>query len=249
MESQGPRRVGEDRIERRGDQLVVCSKVDMDEWQVRQIRKTAIYVNDEVWCLVGKQYTATKEVQYLLDPWPEFIKEIPGRRIRYDEEYVRTRNAAEKKRKITAGVGPVLYHLRALIGFFPSRVKSRIEADFGIPARNATFLSIIIELFLFFVLGAFLQIFTYGAMRAPQLVVCIPIPIVLVPVSFVDLVMRYHSYVREDASPWGLFEWAIKSNRAGNRGIFAAFGQICKRALRKMTRTPYTRNPRTKMSG
>jgi hypothetical protein len=121
----------------------------MDEWQIQQNRKTAIYIDDEVWCLVGKQHTAEKEVLYLLDPWPELLKEIPGRRIRYDEGYVKARNEAEKRRRIEAGAGSVLYHLRALIGFLPSRVKSRIEANFGVPSRNATFISIIIELFCF----------------------------------------------------------------------------------------------------
>jgi hypothetical protein len=208
-----PRRVGDDRIKRRGEQLVVCSKVDMDEWQIQQYRKTAIYINDEVWCLVGKQYMAAKEVRYLLDPWPELLKEIPGRRIRYDEEYVKARTEAERKRKIEAGVGPVLHHFKALIGFLPSRVKSRIQASFGVPARNATFISIIIELFLFFVLGAFLQIFTFGAMRQPGLAVYIPVFIVLVPVLFVDLVMRYNSYIREDASPLGVFEWVVRRKR------------------------------------
>jgi hypothetical protein len=234
MENQTyPRMAGEDRIVRRGEQLIVCSKVDMDEWQVQQTRKTVIYINDEVWCLVGKQYTTTKEVRYLLDPWPEHFKEIPGRIIRYDEEYVRTRNEAEKKRKIEAGVGPILYHLRALIGFLPSRVKSRIEAEFGVPARNATFISIIIELFLFLVLGAFLQIFTYGAMRLPQLSVSIPYFLVPVLVSFADLVMRYHSYLREDASPWGLFEWVVWWKRAGKPGLFA---RIRKKATSKAQR-------------
>jgi hypothetical protein len=194
---------------RRGEQLIVCSKVDMDDWQIQQNRKTAIYINDEAWCLVGKQYMAAKEVRYLLEPWPELQKEIPGRRIKYDEEYVKARNEARGKSKIE----PVLYHLRALIGFLPSRVKSRIEANLGIPARNATFISIIIELLLFFVSGAFLQIFTYGAMRHPALVVYIPVFIVLTPVIFVDLVMRYNSYLRDDASPLGAFEWVIRRKK------------------------------------
>lgn len=202
--------IGDDRIERNGAQIVVCSKVDMEEWQVQQTRKTAIYIDDEAWCLVGKQYTSNKEVQYLLDPWPEFLKEIPGRRIKYDEQYVVARSAAEKKRKAEAGIGSVLYHLRALVGFLPSRLKSRIERDFGVPARNATFISIIIEMLLFFVSGAYLQIFVFATMRAPLLVVFIPLLIVLTPAIFIDLVMRYHSYLRGDASPWGLFEWFLR---------------------------------------
>jgi hypothetical protein len=204
-----PMRVGEDRVVRRGKQLVVHSNVDMEEWQIQQTRKTAIYICDEAWCLVEKQYAAANKVRYLLDPWPENSHQIPGRRIRYDEEYVRARSEAQRKRRIEEGVGPVLYHLRVFIGLLPSGIKSRIEANFGVPARNATFLSIILELMAFFMLGAMLQIFVVGAMLHPLLVFSIPIYIVLIISISLDLVMRYHSYARDDASPWGLFEWTV----------------------------------------
>ena len=187
----------------------------MDEWSIQQYRKTVIFINDEAWCLVEKQYTAAKEVHYLLDPWPEHLHQIPGRRIRYDDDYVRSRNETEKKRKIKARFGPILNHLRAIIGFLPSRIKSVIEEKFGVPARNSTLISIIIELSLFVVLGAFLQIFTYGSMRVPQLVIYVPLLIMLVVTTFVDLVMRYDSYLREDASPLGVFEWVLKLHRMG----------------------------------
>jgi|WetSurMetagenome_2_1015567.scaffolds.fasta_scaffold161630_2 hypothetical protein len=202
-------RVGEDRIVRRGTQLLVCSKVDMEEWQIQQTRKTAIYIDDEAWCLVEKRYVAANEVRYLLDPWPENSHQIPGRRIRYDEAYVRARNETLRKKRIENGAGPVLYHLRAVVGLLPSGIKSMIEANFGVPVRNATFLSIILELMVFFMLGAMLLIFVVGAMLHPLLVFSVPIFIVLIVSISLDLVMRYHSYVREDASPWGLFEWVV----------------------------------------
>lgn len=233
-----PRMIGDDRIMRRGAQLTIRSRVDMHEWQIQENRKTVIFINDEAWCLVGKQYTAAKEVHYILDPWPEHLYQIAGRRIRYDDEYVRARNEAEKKRKIEAVFGPVLFHLRGLIGFLPSRLKHCIEEKFGVPARNATFISIIVELFLFFVLGACLQIFTYGSMRLPELVVYVPMLILLVITTFVDLVLRYDSYIREDASPWGVFEWVFKLHRtgvlmqgSGKPGIFALFKRICKQLV------------------
>ena len=72
-----PRKVGEDRIVRRGGQLIVCSQVVMDEWEIRENRKTAIFIDGEVWCLVEKQFMDNKEVRYILDPWPDY-----GRRIK-----------------------------------------------------------------------------------------------------------------------------------------------------------------------
>jgi hypothetical protein len=204
-----PMRIGEDRIVCKGENLLVCSKFDMEEWQVQELRKTGIYINDELWHLAGKQ-TAEKEIRYLLAPWPEYHKEIPGRIIRYNEDYVKARDAAEKKKQIEEGVGPILYHFRVIIGFLPSGLKSRLESDFGVPARNATLLSIILEFFLFLLLGAFLQIFAYGAMGQMQLVESIPFFIVPVLVLLFDLIMRYHSYLHEDASPWGFLEWLIR---------------------------------------
>jgi hypothetical protein len=52
-------------------------------------------------------------------------------------------------------------------------------------------------------------------MSQPELVVFIPVFIVLVPVLFVDLVMRYNSYMREDASPLGVFEWVVRRKGLG----------------------------------
>jgi hypothetical protein len=210
-----PRRVGDDRIIRRGEQLIVCSKVDMDEWQVQNNRKTAIIIDEEVWCLVGKQHTASREIRYFLDPWPEYLRQIPGRRIRYDDGYLKARAEKERKRKIQAGAGPILFHLSMLIGFLPSCVKHRIETQFGVPARNATFISIIIEWVLFFALGAILLVFAFGSLLAPSLAIYTPLLILMVMPLLLDLIMRYNSYLREDRNPWGFFEWVFRSHPSG----------------------------------
>jgi len=214
MQSQTyPKRIGNDRILLKGDRLIVCSIVDMEEWRVQQIRKIGICIDDELWQLTEKQYRAKNHVRYFLAPWPEFEKEIPGRIIRYDEEYVRARDEAAKKRKIEAVVGPILSLFKPLVGFLPSRLKSRLEEKCGVPARNATFMSIICELVAFFVAGAFLLIFTFGSMEAPQLALYIPFFVMLVLMLFIDIAMRYHSYLREDLSPWGMFEWIIPGRK------------------------------------
>jgi len=202
-----PRKVGEDRILRRGDQLVVCSKADMDEWQIRENRKTAIFIDDEVWCLVEKQFTDDREVRYVLDPWPDYLRHIPGRKIRYDEAYVRICKELDSKRRIENRYGPLLSFLKWIIGFLPSRLKSFTEGKFGVPARNASFISIVIELHLFFLIGFMLLIFTFAGFHANSLWLSVPFLILCVIVLTPDLVMRYDSYIRGDASPLGLFEW------------------------------------------
>ena len=211
--------MGVDRILRNGEQLVVCSKADMDEWEVQEKRKTVIYINNEVWRLVGKQFYTKNEVRYLLEPWPDAMREIPGRVIRYGEKYVKSRDEALRKMMFTSRISIVLYLLTPLIGFLPSPVKTKIEADFGIPARSATFISIYIELLLFFALGALIQIFSYGGLMGQQLsehgsgidptffVKNLPFSITSLLVLLSDLVLRYSSYLRDEHSPLGVFEW------------------------------------------
>lgn len=205
-----PIRVASDTLLRKGDQLIVCSKADMNEWQIQQTRKTIIRIEGEDWCLVGRHSTPAKEIRYQLEPWVDFAKEIPGRRIVYDENYVRARDEAAQSARLDFWVNPILCHARLLIGFLPSTVKARIERRFGIPARSATFISLIAELLVFFLLGALLQVFVYGAMHAPSLVVFIPTLVIPVPLLFLDLIIRYGSYLREDPNPLGVLEWIVR---------------------------------------
>jgi len=211
-----PRMVGGDRILRKGEQLVMSSKADMDEWEVRQHRKTAIFINDDPWCLVGKQFSAKEDVRYLLDPWPDAMREIPGQIIRYDEEYVKARDAAIKKIRLESGIYPVLSLMKPLIGFLPSGVKEKIETKFGVPARDATLISIFIELLLIFasVVPALLIIAgnvssSRGGTAHALLAMfnTVLIIIVLLLTLLIDVAIRYGSYLRADRSPLGIFEW------------------------------------------
>ena len=207
--------MGDDRILRNGEQLVVCSNADMDEWEVKDKRKTVIYINNEAWRLVGKQFFAKNEVRYLLEPWPDAMREIPGRVIRYDEKYIRSRDKALKKIRLESWTYPIFYVLSPLIGLLPSPVKSRIESNFGLSARDATFASLFIELLLIIVSTPLFVLITATAADRSQdsNMVYIAIlnsvlhEIVLLLILIIDLAIRYSSYLRDDRSPLGAFEW------------------------------------------
>ena len=89
----GTRVWGTDRIVPRGDKLVVYSSVDMHDWQVRRYRRPAIIVDGVTYFVAKKEAGENKEVRYVLEPWPENFRDLAGRRIHYDEEYVRVRDA------------------------------------------------------------------------------------------------------------------------------------------------------------
>ena len=216
------RNVGDDVILRKGERLVVCSKVDMDEWELGQKRKTAIFINGEYWFIIEKQYFATGEVRYLLEPWKDAMREIPRGIIKYNEKYVRDRNEFIKAKKLESWVYPFLSLASGLIGFLPSGAKAKIEAKFGLSARNATINSIFIELLLS--LGSLFPIFMLmyvskidaylqfipasGRVGSTAAFVEVTIHfIVIVLILFIDIALRYSSYLREDVNPLGAFEW------------------------------------------
>jgi hypothetical protein len=208
-----PKKTGSDWILRKEDRLIICSKTNMKDWQIGSLRKMILSIDGELWQLTEKRQLAGKEFRYYLDPWEDSHKEIPGHIILYDKAYVEARDEAEKKRRKSAPLGFLLHIIPPLIGFLPSSIKAGIEAKFGISARSSTLGSIIIELVIFFIMGAFLQIFVYASMRAPQLVVFVPFFITVVPILLLDLIMRYHSYLREDTNPWGFYEWLLRRRK------------------------------------
>jgi hypothetical protein len=187
----------------------------MDEWEVQDKRKTVVYINNEAWRLVGEQFYAKNEVRYLLEPWPDAMREIPGRVIRYGEKYVKSRDEAFKKMRLESWTYPIFYVLSPLIGLLPSPVKSQIESIFGLSARDATLASLFIELLLIFSSVALFVLITATAAdqaKDPNMVYIAVLnnvlhEIVLVLILIIDLAIRYSSYLRDDRSPLGAFEW------------------------------------------
>jgi len=211
----GTRVWGTDRIVPRGDKLVVYSSVDMHDWQVRRYRRPAIIVDGVTYFVAKKEAGENKEVRYVLEPWPENFRDLAGRRIHYDEEYVRARDAARAEMRRRDLVYSLLLALKPLIGLMPSAAKLRIEAEFGISARSATFFSLWLEVCIFLGLGVLVSAFAYAGMYAlaasgtivgPYLLLGL---IVVEAALLIDLIMRYSSYLQEDLSPCGFYEWIL----------------------------------------
>jgi len=209
----GTRVWGTDRIVPRGDKLVVYSNVDMHDWQVRRYRRPAIIVDGVTYFVAKRETGENKEIRYVLEPWPESFRDLAGRRIHYDEEYVRARDAARAQMRRRDLAYSFLLALKPFIGLMPSATKLRIEAKFGISARSATFFSLWLEICIFLALGVLVSALAYanmyaiaasGTMVGPYLL----LRLILVEVALlVDLIMRYSSYLREDPSPCGFYEW------------------------------------------
>lgn len=211
-----PLRFGKDRVLQKGDQLVVYSTADMPDWEIAGNRKTAIFIKDQVWCLTGKASFPKGAIRYILDPWPDYIDCIPGRRIRYDAEYVASRDEALAALKSHVSLSWMLLPFEPLLGFLPSRVKSGIEERTCISARRASFMSLWVELFFFFLAGVVVWVLTYSSMWTMALApgsgpeASLAMMIILVIFLAADLINRYDSYLREDQIPCGFCEWIFR---------------------------------------
>ena len=213
-----PQVYGRDRIIRRGHQLMIIAAVDMPEWEVRKNRKIAILVGTTIWWIAGKTDSERGSVRYTLEPWDQYLNQIPGRTIRYDAEYVRQRDEDLKSRKICRRWSDALVLIKPLIGFLPSQIKVRIEERYDISARSATFLSLFIQLLVCFSLGAGVEIFAFAGLRGAiqgmdvglAFLAC-AIPLLLLLLA--DMMMRYHNYLSETRSPYGFCEWVIRLRR------------------------------------
>ncbi len=211
-----PLRFGKDRVVQKGDQLLVYSAVDMPDWEIAENRKTAVFIGDQVWCLTGKEKLLAGGHRYILDPWPDYRDRIPGRRIRYDSAYVESRDEALATMKRGAARSCVLPPFEPILGFLPSRIKSRMEESSGFQARRATFLSFWVELFFFFGGGVLVWVLTFSSLWGMALAPgagpdsALGATIVLVVALAADLIMRYDSYLRGDPSPYGFCEWLFR---------------------------------------
>src|SRR5437867_2993898 len=121
--SHGVQNLGPDRVQQRGEQLIVQTGRDMDDWAVRDYRKTAILFEGKRYFIARKQVLSARRISYFLEPWPERSNEMPGRTISYDLNYVQERERTLQLVQRLAWQRYLLFPLLPLIGFLFSPTK------------------------------------------------------------------------------------------------------------------------------
>ncbi len=203
----------------KGGQVIVHTQLEMKDWELRKYRRTQILFEGNPYCIVHIDASARGEIRYFLEPWGPNLDDIPGKTIRYDENFVRERDRALKEQKKAERHGYFLVALTPLLGLLYSGLKRRIEDQYGISARISTRLSLYLEGFCLLASGVTVTIFTLAAGIGPAFgAEGIGMPgswflplfiLVLVP----DFLMRYSSSLKDESSPPGFYEWLIRSRR------------------------------------
>jgi hypothetical protein len=217
--SHGVQNLGPDRVQHHGEQLIVQTGREMDDWVVRNYRKTTILFEGRRYYIARKEVLSPGRISYFLEQWPERSNEMPGKTIFYDLEYVQERDRTFLLEQRHAWQRYLLLPFLPLIGFLFSPTKQRIEDSYGISARTTTLFSIWAELVGFLSLGvlayafAFANLYFLGWSLSFFDVYFLATYVIGSILLLVDVAMRYSSMLKEDLSPLGLFEWVFRWRR------------------------------------
>ena len=153
----------------------------------------------------------------MLEPWTEELRDLPGKIVHYDSAYVTERDGtAERQSRLEIGRF-LLLPFMPVLGLLFARTKLWVEQVYGISARRATFLSIWLELVIFFALGLAAWAQTYGGLYSMATGGAFHVPLgaasALDLAVLADIVMRYDSMLRDDHAPPGFLEWVFRRRR------------------------------------
>lgn len=190
-----------DRMQRQGDRIIIESRVDMPDWEVRAYRRTRILIEGQPY-YVSHRAKRGRWWCYTLLPWPEDNRDLPGRLVHYDDVYRASRDNVLRQR-IHARIGYLLlWTVLPLIGFLWSRPKAFLAQQYSVDPVRATELSLYLSYSIVVVCMAFSLIgLVTGAL---------PLKLLIPPILVlgVDALMRWDR-VQRDQPMIGFYEWLL----------------------------------------
>jgi hypothetical protein len=212
--------VGNDHVVIKDDgKPIVYSRVEMEDWKVRSYRRTRIVYDGRPYFISKSDRPSKDQFRYFLEPWPEESEEIPGKTLRYDDEFVIRRDTLLRMERKAERVSLGLRLLKPLIGLLFSETKLRIEQHYGIPSKRASRLSVVLELFVLILhavwlnISIFVSLFSMAYGGRPALLggrsYLITVVLILIP----DIVVRYSRFMKEEYSPPGFYEWLFRRRK------------------------------------
>jgi hypothetical protein len=212
--------IGSDRVLVRGSRVIVLSRADMADWEVRAFRRAAIHFRGE------RYYVRAKErrdggFRYALERWPDDLEDIGGPQVDYDDVFVAERDGTRSAVALARRVRLVLLPLYPLIGLLPSAVKRRLADGYGISAERATEQSLWLEAAVALALTALFAISSLAGNLGPVLGTgplewARPVGGMGLGALFLvvpDLVMRYARILSESERSYGFWEWLVRRER------------------------------------
>ena len=189
--------IGQDRVVVESDRLLVVSRANMDGWEVRRHRHTAIRFDGRIWRVSSRSAFAGGMVHYELIPLSEQEQDVAGSMIDYTPVYVERRDREARSRRDRQRGFVLLGTVSPLVGFLGSRTKGRLEERYGIDPVRVTWHSMLVE---YIVALAVLVLVAFGGL------LLIPVAAMLI----IDAVIRWDRILGGERLPPGFYEWLFR---------------------------------------
>ncbi len=197
--------VGSDRLEHRSGYLLVRAAREMPDWEVRTYRRTAVFLEETRYAVRGHEASPQGQHLYQLVPWPDDGRELPGRVIHYDADYVAERDERARVAMAAAPVGVLIRPLMPLLGLLPAGVKLALHQTLGVHPVAATRASIFMEWLVGFLAMVYSMIYGITGAATPELR---PMPWIAL-VLLVDAGMRFGRSGTTKMEQYGFGEWLL----------------------------------------
>jgi hypothetical protein len=179
------------------DRLLIVSSANMEGWQVRRHRHTAIRFDGRTWRVASRSAFAGARVQYELVPISEQEFDAAGSLIDYNSDYVARRDRDARNRRHQHRGFVLLLMVSPILGFLSARTKARFEERYGIDPVRVTWHSMLVEWIL--ALGALVLAAFGGLLFVP-----------VVAALIIDALVRWDRILGEERPPPGFYEWLFR---------------------------------------
>ena len=196
--------VGGDRVVRKSGRLVVHSRANMPDWEVRRYRKVMIRYEGERFFPSSKAILWNGSHRYVLEPWPADSPDPPSAIIDYGLDYVKARDEAETAMQRHRRKLLLVAALLPLVGFLPSSYKAALNERWGVHPQSATSLSLFLEYLAVLAASVLLAIDVFTGIFNFKYLVAV------IVVFGVDAWVRKDSLLAEEMNPPGFYEWLFR---------------------------------------
>ena len=227
-------KIGPDQVEIVGNQVIIDARHIFPDWQVREHSRIPIYFRDQKYFLRQKA-DAQKPyaIRYILERWPDDLRETSRLSLDYGEEAV-----AEREGAIRGGhfsdVGRAFFLLFfPVVGMLWSRTKDNL-ARFGVVSRTVTGISIMVTFGLVMLEGVFAKMMIMTSLKTGHVVIggllrtfssgdywnigpislrILWFDVALFILLVLDVLIRYSHYLHDNGYYPGFLEWLFRKKR------------------------------------
>jgi hypothetical protein len=199
-------KIGSDTVTLRGTTVVIDAACEMPEWKATTYRRSAIVIGQRTYFVSLKEPLPEGAWRYVLEPWPEDHKDMPGNVVHYDPAYVKERDLRRREQAQREKEAVGLWMVRPFLGFLFSGSKLRLNERYGFHPLTVTEQSLFVQKFVLIALLGLMTIHMFTGVLGGLGFVLLGALLFLV----LDLVVRMGQAGTASMEQYGFGEWIVR---------------------------------------